>query len=82
MSLKQTLDQMKQDFVAKADPEILEIMKTATGNLLNSGILDQTLKTGSQAPDFTLEDAAGKSYSSEKLRKKGPLLLVFYRGVW
>lgn len=82
MGLQQTLDQMKQDFIAGADPENLAIMKNTTENLLQSGILDKTSKAGDIVPDFTLKDADGKSFSSQELLSKGPLLITFYRGVW
>lgn len=82
MSLQQKLDQMKQEFVAGADPEILKTMQESTAKLISSGILDRTLKAGSRAPDFTLQDAGGKTFESSTLLKKGPLLITFYRGVW
>lgn len=82
MSLQQKLDQMKQEFVASADPEILKTMQESTAKLLSSGILDKTLKAGSPAPDFTLQDADGKAFDSGTLLEKGPMLITFYRGVW
>ncbi|MEM7612831.1 MAG: peroxiredoxin [Pseudomonadota bacterium] len=36
------------------------------------------LKSGSQAPDFTLPDANGKSVSLDSLVENGPLILYFY----
>ena len=82
MGLQQTLDQMKKDFVAGAEPKILVIMKNATENLLQSDILDRTLQSGANAPDFTLNDANGQVFSSQEWLKNGPLLITFYRGVW
>lgn len=82
MGLQQTLDKMKQEFVAGADPEALAIMGKATGDLLKSDILDHTLKPGGQSPEFTLEDADGQVFNSRELLKKGPLLITFYRGIW
>jgi len=82
MSLQLTLDKMKQDFVSGADPESLTIMKKATGDLLQSNILDGALKAGDRAPEFSLEDAEGRSVSSQNLLNKGPLLITFYRGIW
>ena len=40
------------------------------------------LKAGSKAPDFTLQNAFGKKVSLSKQLKKGPVILVFYRGAW
>ncbi|HKJ05755.1 MAG TPA: hypothetical protein VJ974_09170 [Geopsychrobacteraceae bacterium] len=82
MGLQQTLDQMKQDFVASAEPEVLAVMRKATDDLLQSGILDSTLKPGDKIPEFTLEDADGKVFYSRNFLTTGPLLITFYRGIW
>ena len=36
----------------------------------------------SKAPDFKLKDQSGAEVSSKELRKKGPVVIVFYRGNW
>lgn len=38
--------------------------------------------TLAQAPDFSLPDESGKPVSLTELRRRGPVLLVFYRGHW
>lgn len=40
------------------------------------------VKVGDQAPDFTLEDMAGKKVSLSDFRGKKNVVLVFYRGRW
>ncbi len=40
------------------------------------------LKVGDKAPDFTLKNAFGENISLASLTKKGPVILVFYRGAW
>lgn len=40
------------------------------------------LEAGSQAPDFTAADQNGKKFNLKNALKQGPVLLVFYRGVW
>ena len=40
------------------------------------------LTVGKKAPDFTLVNAFGKPVSLYKELKKGPVILVFYRGAW
>jgi len=40
------------------------------------------LAVGSKAPRFTTTDAEGKKYNLEKALKKGPVVLLFYRGKW
>ena len=50
--------------------------------LKETGIQSATLKAGDKAPDFTLPNALGEMVSSEALRRKGPLVISFYRGTW
>nr|WP_276316238.1 peroxiredoxin-like family protein [Paenibacillus artemisiicola] len=40
------------------------------------------LNIGAAAPDFTLEDATGKRITLSEELKKGPIILIFYRGEW
>jgi len=40
------------------------------------------LKVGTKAPDFTLTNADGKPVNLYSQLKKGPVILVFYRGAW
>ncbi|MFC4812894.1 peroxiredoxin-like family protein [Paenibacillus sp. GCM10023250] len=40
------------------------------------------LDIGETAPDFTLEDATGKWITLSEELKKGPVILIFYRGEW
>lgn len=45
---------------------------------------DQPLapKAGGRAPDFTLPDSAGRSWTLGELTRAGGAALIFYRGVW
>ncbi len=49
---------------------------------LKSSMPNPGLKVGSKAPDFTLANAFGKSVRLSDHLKKGPVVLVFYRGAW
>jgi hypothetical protein len=82
MSLQDKLDGVKKEFEAGAPPEALTVMHRATEDLLNSGIMEQIMKAGEKAPDFTLPNQQGKMVGSSELLRKGPLVLSFYRGVW
>ena len=82
MSLQDTLDQMKADFEAEAPPEALEIMHRATRELQESDAMDHALKTGEQAPDFSLTDHMGREVASKALLARGAMVISFYRGVW
>lgn len=43
---------------------------------------DPGLHVGDKAPDFKLKNAFGKDVSLSSMTKKGPVILVFYRGGW
>jgi peroxiredoxin len=47
-----------------------------------SGVINNALKIGQSAPDFTLPDAFGKPVSLKELRAQGPVVISFYRGEW
>jgi len=40
------------------------------------------IKVGQPAPDFSLEDAGGKTIALSEFRDKKTIVLVFYRGYW
>ena len=40
------------------------------------------IKVGQPAPDFSLEDAGGKTITLSEFRDKKTVVLVFYRGYW
>jgi hypothetical protein len=82
MSLQDKLDSRRKNFESSAPPEKLTIMHRATNDLLHSGIMEQVLKAGDRAPDFSLPDERGHLIESLELLKKGPLVVSFYRGAW
>jgi len=40
------------------------------------------LIVGAKAPDFTLENAEGQKITLSEETAKGPVVLIFYRGIW
>lgn len=44
--------------------------------------VEQVVKIGEKAPDFRLPDTDGNLLRLSDQVRKGPLLLVFYRGDW
>lgn len=44
--------------------------------------VEKALKQGDKAPDFVLKNAKGNEVRLKELLKKGPVILVFYRGGW
>jgi cytochrome oxidase Cu insertion factor (SCO1/SenC/PrrC family) len=82
MELQQKLDALKKGVEAQSSKEAVEIMHRATDDLEQSGILDNTVKVGDQAPDFSLRNADGQEFSLKNLLSQGPVVLAFYRGIW
>lgn len=63
---------------SKAEQKImLDATKSLQISLPNPGI-----HVGEKAPLFNLKNAFGKNISLEEELKKGPVILVFYRGSW
>ncbi len=82
MSLQEKLNAYKEGMVKKAPKEALDIMHLATEDLRNSTIMEGTIKVGDLAPEFELQNAAGKRIRLKDLISEGPLVLSFYRGKW
>ena len=57
------------------------IMEKA-GKSLAGSLPDPGIKVGEKAPDFILKNAFGKEVNLKDELKKGPVVLVFYRGAW
>jgi peroxiredoxin len=50
---------------------------------LRTGVIARTmLKVGNRAPEFMLRNAKGEIVDIGALRKKGPVIVTFYRGGW
>ncbi len=67
---------------AKMPAEKRLIMEKATEELVHSEIIKSALKKNDNIPDFKLKNAFGEERSLGNLLKKGPVILVFYRGSW
>lgn len=48
----------------------------------NAQNVEQGIRLGDQAPDFTLKDQNGKEVNLYQLLKEGPVVLNWYRGGW
>ncbi len=82
-SLQDQLDRITQNTRALVQPERLAFSEKTVAELFATGIEDRVLKTGSQAPSFTLPDArTGKPVNSADLLALGPLVIKFFRGRW
>ncbi|MFT5662499.1 MAG: peroxiredoxin [Sulfurimonas sp.] len=66
---------------SKFSTEEKEVMNQA-GLSLAKSLPDPGIKVGKKAPNFSLKNAFGKEVNLEDELKKGPVVLVFYRGAW
>ncbi|HEY5513249.1 MAG TPA: peroxiredoxin-like family protein [Geomonas sp.] len=63
-------------------PEQSLLLEQAALELALSGITEQVLKAGAQAPDFTLPNPVGTPVNLDTALKSGPVVVTFYRGIW
>jgi peroxiredoxin len=82
-SLQDRLDTITTNTRRLVQPARLAVSERATEKLFATGIEDRALKTGDDAPEFTLTDAlTRKPVSSADLLSLGPLVVNFFRGRW
>ena len=63
-------------------PEQVALLEQASKEVTLSGITERVLKTGEQAPDFTLPNAVGTPKTLSTALQNGPVVVTFYRGNW
>ena len=81
MSLQNDSSALRQDVEEKIGDKI-KFIDGETEALIQSGIIENSLRVGQRAPDFTLPNATGGEISLSSLLTKGPVVLSFYRGAW
>lgn len=59
-----------------------KILRNSIMELCESKISTHAIKAGSRAPDFTLINTQGDELHSLDLIRKGPMIIVFLRGLW
>ena len=82
MSLKEELSALKAQSMQKIPAEALPVLMKASKELEESGIVGQAPKKGDKLENFELPNQTGESQSLADLRKKGPVVVTFYRGGW
>ena len=82
MTLKEKMDAARAATAEKVPPEILKVMKSSLEALTQSGLAEKALKTGDVAPPFQLNNIDDIAVNSADILKKGPMVLMFYRGAW
>jgi peroxiredoxin len=82
MSLRNTLNEMKDNFNAKAPEEKKIAYEDGIKAVKESGVLDNAKNVGDNIPEFILPNSVGKTIKIEEELAKGPVVLTWYRGGW
>ena len=80
-SLNTAINSYKQSSPASV-PGVRALGESFFQRLDNSGLADQSVQVGEQAPDLTLPDVDGQPVALSDLLNNGPVVIVFYRGDW
>jgi len=81
-SLKSQLDERKEKFGKKADPQKRKAYKEGIASVEKSGIVEKAMQVGDTAPNFVLNNALGEAVELNEYLKKGKVILTWYRGGW
>lgn len=82
MSLRDELRDLAENGFGSLPDDIGSVMERGDRELAASGIAEQALGAGDQAPRFTLPSATGARVALDDLLAAGPVVLTFYRGAW
>lgn len=81
-SLQSEIDARKAEFRAKASEEKLTAYAEGIEAVREEGVVSGAKQVGDTAPDFTLPDADGESFTLSEALEAGPVVLTWYRGGW
>lgn len=82
MGLEQQLAEFRAEFARAAPAGRAALYQSKIDELRASFAMEATIRTGDQAPDFTLPDPRGKEVWLDALLETGPAVVTFYRGGW
>ncbi|MGG3452724.1 peroxiredoxin-like family protein [Paenibacillus rhizolycopersici] len=81
MTFTQTLDQMRQEFIANTPADVYnELFRLINGQQQAGSAFG--LSEGQKAKDFTLNNSLGQAVNLYDELSQGPVVLTFYRGGW
>ena len=81
-ALQDQLDEITANTRKLVQAERLAVGERAVEELFATGIEERILPVGAQAPEFALQDSAGRAVRSRDLLSVGPLVIKFFRGRW
>jgi peroxiredoxin len=82
MSLSQTLLELSRRHTAALSPRERADIEDELDRLRMMRVAEDGLAAGDPLPDFSLEDGAGRVWTSGELLDRGPLVLALFRGGW
>lgn len=82
MSLQAQLTKLKTENLATFPEEIKSVLLNDLAQLSESGLIEAAPNTGDKLKNFSLPNHRGELSSLDALRKKGPVVVTFYRGGW
>ena len=81
-TLQQQIEAFQAQLATQLAPSMLAEIGANIAALIQTGMAQQSVKSGEQAPDFTLPDVFGNAVTLSELLKQGPVVVTFYRGEW
>jgi peroxiredoxin len=82
MSLSQTLLELSRRHLAELPPHERADFADELDRLRMMRVTEEGLGIGDLLPDFSLEDGAGRVWTSGEFLDRGPLVLSLFRGGW
>lgn len=76
--IQQTIGALRTSLPA----ELNTLIEQGAGEISALQIVENALKIGDQAPNFSLKNYNGEEKTLSDYLKEGPLVLTFYRGLW
>lgn len=80
--LEAELNNRKENFAKSAPAEKQKIYAVGLDAVIKSKVTSNALQVGDVAQNFTLPNASGKNVTLYDELKKGPVILMWYRGGW
>lgn len=81
-TLKEALDERRASFATKADDYTKKVFEEGIQAVLNDGTLQAAKQVGDTAPNFSLQNATGKTIELKDYLAQGKVILTWYRGGW
>ncbi len=81
-SLNEEMARLKQEFLSGVPEDIKQTLMQTARELAASGLAEQAVTVGAQAPDFELPNVHGEPVRLSDRLARGPVVLSFYRGGW